>query len=162
MRPHIQAIVDNILDSVRCERRMDIIKDLAIQLPITALGEILGLPFSGQIHVRGRADDLLAFQGVNKPGEVVPERAQNASVELREYLTGHINGKRARPCEDLLSQLVAVESEGEKLSGQELIFTCVTLLVAGSETTTSLIGNGICILLRFPIICDFYRMTRPF
>ena len=150
MRPRIQTVVNGLLDSVEGAGQMDVIKDLAVSLPITVLGSILGVPPADQVHVKGWADDLLAFQGINKPTERVLERSQKALVEIRDYLTVLIGDRSTRPREDLLSQLVAVEAEGEKLSRRELIYTCITLLVAGHETTTSLIGNGIYTLLRHP------------
>jgi pimeloyl-[acyl-carrier protein] synthase len=100
---------------------------------------------------------LLAFQGINKPGEAILEHSQKALIEIRQYLSDLIDEKRRQPREDLLSQLVAAESAGEKLSQQELLYTCITLLVAGHETTTSFIGNGIYTLLHHP---DQWRLLQ--
>jgi hypothetical protein len=108
------------------------------------------VPLGDQVHVKDWADGLLAFQGSNKPGEALLARSQKALVEIREYLTELIKERRRQPREDLLSHLVAAESEGEKLTEQELVYTCITLLVAGHETTTSFIGNGIYTLLSHP------------
>ena len=99
---------------------------------------------------KGWADDLLAFQGVNKPAVELLERSQRALVEIRAYLSELIKQKRREPLQDLLSALVAAESEGGRLSENELVNSCITLLVAGHETTTSLIGNGLYTLLRHP------------
>jgi hypothetical protein len=150
MRPRMQEIVNGLLDSVQPAGEMDVIKDLAIPLPVTVLAEIFGVPKS-DIHLfKGWADDLLTFQGVNKPALELLERAQTAVVEIRAYLGELIEVKRRQPGQDLLSELVAAESEGDKLSATELVNSCITLLVAGHETTTSLIGNGIYTLLRHP------------
>jgi cytochrome P450 len=157
MRPRIQAIIDEILDSVQPDGQMDVIRDLAVPLPFSVLGGILGVPLSDQAHVKGWADGLLAFQGINKPGEAILEHSQKALIEIRQYLTELINEKRRQPREDLLSQLVAAESAGEKLSEQELLYTCITLLVAGHETTTSFIGNGLYTLLHYP---DQWRLLQ--
>jgi len=67
---------------------------------------------------------------------------------MREYLRALIQKRRNEPGEDLVSELVAVEQSGERLTENELVNTCVTLLVAGHETTTSLIGNGLFLLLQ--------------
>ena len=96
------------------------------------------------------ADELLAFQGVNRPPQAVLERSQSALLAMRSYLTDLVNEKRRRPAEDLISQLVAVEAEGTKLTEQELVSTCVQMLGAGHETTTSLIGNGLYLILSHP------------
>ena len=157
MRPRIQAIVDELLDSVQPDGQMDVIKDLAVPLPFRVLGHILGVPISDQAQVKAWADGLLAFQGINKPGEAILEHSQDALIGIRQYLTDLIKEKRRQPGEDLLSQLVAAESEGERLSEQELIYTSITLLVAGHETTTSFIGNGVYTLLHHP---DQWRLLQ--
>ncbi len=155
MRPRIQAITNELLDSAQQNGRMDIMKDLAIPLPVTVLAEIFGVPKSDLSLFKGWADDLLAFQGVNKPPEATLERSQKALVQIRAYMAGLIEERRRQPREDLLSALVA--AEGGALSGSELLNTCITLLVAGHETTTSLIGNGIYTILRHP---DQWRLLQ--
>jgi cytochrome P450 len=150
MRPRMQEIVNELLDAVQQAGRMDVIKDLAIPLPVTVLSEILGVPKSDVGLFKGWADDLLAFQGVNKPAVEILRRSQKAILGIRGYLGELLKEKRLHPGEDLLSQLAAAESEGDKLSESELLNSCITLLVAGHETTTSLIGNGIDALLRHP------------
>jgi cytochrome P450 len=157
MRPRIQAIIDQLIDAVQENKRMDVIKDIAFPLPFSVLGSILGVPFSDQMDVKDWADGLLLFQGSNKPREEILERSQRSLVSIRAYLTELVQERRRRPREDLLSKLVAAESEGNKLSEQELIYTCITLLVAGHETTTSLIGNGLYALLRHP---DQWQLLR--
>jgi cytochrome P450 len=150
MRPRIQGITDELLDAVKPEGRMDVVKDLAIPLPVTVLAEIFGVPKPDLGLFKGWADDLLAFQGVNKPAIELLERSQKALLEIRAYLGGLIKQKRREPGQDLLSALVAAESEGGKLTETELLYSCITLLVAGHETTTSLIGNGLYVLLSHP------------
>ena len=157
MRPRMQEIVKELLDAVQQAGRMDVIKDLAIPLPVTVLSEILGVPKSDVGLFKGWADDLLAFQGVNKPAVETLQRSQKAIVGIRSYLGELLKEKRVHPGEDLLSQLAAAESEGDKLSESELLNSCITLLVAGHETTTSLIGNGIDALLRHP---DQWQLLR--
>ncbi len=157
MRPRIQAIIDQILDSVQGAGQMDVIRDVAVPLPFAVLGGILGVPLSDQSHVKEWADGLLAFQGVNKPSEAILEYSQKSLIAIKGYMTELIKEKRRQPAEDLLSHLLAAESAGDKLSEQELIYTCITLLVAGHETTTSFIGNGIYTLLNHP---DQWRLLQ--
>jgi hypothetical protein len=148
MRPRIQTIVNELLESGMRQGRMDFIKDLAIPLPVTVIAETFGVPKTDLNLFKGWADDMLASQGVNKPAVPLLERSQKALVETRAYLTDLIKETRLRPRRDLLSDLVAAESEGDKLSEPELLNSCITLLVAGHETTTALTGNGIYTLLR--------------
>lgn len=152
MRPRIQAIVDGLLDAVEADGEMEVIEDLAFALPVIVLCDILGLPLSDRLLFKNWADRLLAFQGVNKPSERTLELAQQALVEAETYLVERIEHIRTDPHaqEGLLSRMVAAESTGDSLTQDELIQTVVTLLVAGHETTTALIGNGLMTLLRHP------------
>ena len=126
-------------------------------MPVTVLSEIFGVPKSDVNLFKGWADDLLAFQGVNKPPPEVIHRSQRALLAIRAYLGDRIREKRRQPGEDLLTQLAAVESEGDRLTEAELLNSWITLLVAGHETTTSLIGNGVYTLLRHP---DQWRLLQ--
>ncbi|MBN9617953.1 MAG: cytochrome P450 [Acidobacteriales bacterium] len=157
MRGRIQTIVDDLVNTGLDKGGMDVIADIAIALPFAVLARILGTPPEDQHLFKKWADDLLSFQGVNKPGEEILERAQKALVEIRAYLADLIIEKRRNPREDLMSLLVVAESEGNRLSQTELINTGITLLVAGHETTTSLIGNGIYLLLRHT---DQWKLLR--
>jgi len=150
MRPRIQQVVDGLLDAVQEKGRMDVVPDFAAPLPVGVIAEILGVPAADRRLFKGWADALLGFQGVNKPSEADLFRAQAGLVEIRAYLIGMIGERRRRPTQDLVSKLVAVESAGERLSEAELINTCVTLIIAGQETTISLIGNTIYLLLSNP------------
>ncbi len=160
MRPRIQQITDELLDAVRLDGKMDVVKDLAIPLPVTVLAEIFGVPKPDLGLFKGWADDLLAFQGVNKPAVELLERSQRALVEIRTYLSELVKHKRREPRQDLLSALVAAESEGGRLSEKELVNSCITLLVAGHETTTSLIGNGLYLLLSHPDQWQLLKQDR--
>ncbi len=80
--------------------------------------------------------------------QAVIERRQHAVESFGEYFAGLVEERRAHPRDDLLSALIAAEEAGDKLSGLELLATCILLLVAGHETTVNLIGNGTLALLR--------------
>jgi pimeloyl-[acyl-carrier protein] synthase len=150
MRPTIRKVVNEVIDSVVSRGQMDVIRDLAFPLPFSVLGSIMGVPNTDQDNVKFWADELLSFQGVNRPPAAVLERSQTALLAMRSYLTNLVNEKRRRPTDDLISQLVAVEAEGTRLTEQELVSTCVQMLGAGHETTTSLIGNGLFLILSHP------------
>ena len=98
MRPRIQAIIDQILDSVQGAGQMDVIRDVAVPLPFAVLGGILGVPLSDQSHVKEWADGLLAFQGVNKPSEAILEYSQKSLIAIKGYMTELIKeGGDSRP-----------------------------------------------------------------
>jgi cytochrome P450 len=150
LRPRIQELVEALLDAAPSSGPIDIIRVLASPLPATVIAQIVGAPAEEAHLFKIWADDILAFQGLNRPPLEVLARAQRGIVDMRAYLTDLIAQRRRQPQDDLLSSLVAVESEGERLSPDELVSTCVTLLVAGHETTMSLIGNGLLSLLQNP------------
>lgn len=150
MRPQIQMIVDDLLDGMEPRGHAEFIEEFAFALPVTVLATILGVPRSDAPRFRRWADDLLAFQGRNKPAAETLMTSQAMLIEARAYLADLIATKRTSPDASVLSQLVAAEAEGDKLSMDELLSTTVTFLVAGHETTTSLLGNGLLTLLQHP------------
>lgn len=162
MRPRIEAIVDQLLDEVEADGGMEAIGSFAFSLPALVLCDLLGLPASDRHLFRDWADRTLAFQGRNKPSEASLLGAQEALGEVTAYLLEHIEQIRRDPeaYEGLLSRLVAAESTGDSLTQDELIQTVFTLLVAGHETTTSLIGNGLLTLLQHRDQWDVLREDR--
>ncbi len=150
MRPKIRKIVSDVIDSVEPRGRMDVIRDLAYPLPFSVLGTIMGLPDKRQDEIKHWADEILLFQGVNRPPVELLERSQAALLAMRSFLFELVSEKRRNPGDDVISQLVAAEAEGNRLTEQELVYTCVTIMGAGHETTTSLIGNGLFTILSHP------------
>jgi cytochrome P450 len=152
MRPHIQEIVDGLLDRVEGARGMDVIEDLAYPLPVTVICEMLGVPTADRdVFKQWSADIARSLDAAILPaGSEVITRGQEAGEALREYFRSLIAVRRKRPQPDLLSALIAAEEQGDKLSEPELVATCALLLIAGHETTVNLIGNGLFALLRHP------------
>jgi cytochrome P450 len=150
LAPRIQQIADELLDAAGDDGGMEVIESLGFALPVTVLAEILGAPRSDRNLFRRWADGVLPFQGRNKPELEVLLLAQDTIVEMRAYLHDAIRRRRESPGTDLLSEMVRAEAEGDRLSESEIVNTCITLLVAGHETTTSLIGNGLALLLADP------------
>lgn len=150
MRPRIQSIVDRIFDRAAADGGMEVIADLAWELPSTVLADLLGAPPEARPLFRDWTDEILAFQGVNRPSEQVLYVAQRALVDAKAYLKAMVDQRRREPGEDLLSHLVRAEADGERLTEAELLNTCITLMTAGQETTTALLGNGIHLMLTHP------------
>lgn len=141
-RPRIQQIVDEILDGWAGESEIDVIETLAYPLPIRVICELLGVP--GSDHDRWRAWAV---------GIVAPdlEEIARAARGLVGYMRELVAAKRAAPGGDVLSTLVhAQEEDGDRLSDEELISLGITILLAGHETTVSLLGNGLLLLLTNP------------
>ena len=150
MKPRIQETVDGLIDAALATGHMDIVHEFASPLPISVIAQILGVPRSDHHLFQIWADDLLAFQGVNKSSEDDLQRAQKAIMHMRPYIHDMMEERRRQPREDLISKFVAAESESGRISEPEMISTCVTLFVAGQETTISLISNTIYTLLSHP------------
>ena len=147
--PRVQEIVDELLDSVAGKERFDLIRDFAFPLPVIVIAEMLGIPAEDRDRFDVWSNDLaLAVEPLLSVEEV--ERVERASDEIVAYFEGIIERRRERPEDDLLSALLAAEEEGERLSHDELLGTLMLLLVAGNETTRSLIGNGMLALLKHP------------
>jgi cytochrome P450 len=150
MRPHIQRIVDDLLDAVQAKGEMDAIRELAHPLPIMVIAQMLGLPAEERGRFKEWSDDLFAILGSVPHAPELMERAAQSLAELTAYLTTLSEGRRLQPQNDLLSALVGVVEKGERLTQEELIANVTILLSAGHETTSNLIGNGLLALLRNP------------
>ncbi|HLF74586.1 MAG TPA: cytochrome P450 [Anaerolineales bacterium] len=150
MRPHVQQIVDRLLDAVQNRGEMDAIRDLAHPLPLLVIAQMLGLPAEERLRFKQWSDDLFAILGSVPHAPELMERAARSLAELTAYLTALSQERRAQPQSDLLSALVGVAEKGERLTQEELIANVTILLSAGHETTSHLIGNGLLALLRHP------------
>jgi cytochrome P450 len=152
LRPHIQGIVDGLLAKVEGRGEMDLIEEFAYPLPVRVICEMLGVPVAD--HERFKQWGLDIARGLDAimlpPDSEVAQRSMAGRRALAAYFRELIAERRAAPREDMLSALIAAEEAGDKLNEDELMATCLLLLVAGHETTVNLIGNGSLALLRHP------------
>ena len=126
---------------------IDLARDLAVPLPALVIAELLGIPDRDQLAFGGWADALLRRdQGV----PATMDRARQASADLSAYLAEIIAERRRRPTDDLIGVLVRAADENEGMDDEELLGFCRLLLIAGNETTSHLIGNGLIALARHP------------
>jgi len=148
LRPHIQSIVDGLLDAVGDAGRMDLVTDFAYLFPTTVIARMLGVP----LEDRDRFIDWA--NGINAPHmtrRVEPDRFRDAQRELlglKEYFRRLYRKRLEKPQDDLMSRLAVASVEGDRFTEEELLATNVTLVMAGFESTMSLIGNGMLALLR--------------
>jgi cytochrome P450 len=145
----MQEIADELLDALPEPGRMDVVADFAVPFPIIVIAEMLGIPATDRARFKPWSTDIAAtLSGPFLPPEVL-ERSVRSSNELADYFRVQISRRRVEPRDDLLSALCAVEEQGDLLSEDELIATCILLLIAGNETTTNLIGSGMLTLLEY-------------
>lgn len=149
LRPQIEALVDEMLDQVADRGEMEVVRDLAYPLPATVIALMLGAPPEDRDRFKQWSDDIVALQESDLAPETV-RQARHSIEEMKLFLADLLRQRRAKPEDDLLSNLAAVEEDGRALTTDELLATCVTLLIAGHETTTSLIASGLLTLLRHP------------
>ena len=163
LEPRIREVADQLLTAAAVKgdgqagpagtRQLEVVSQLAYPLPVRIISELLGVPAGDHARFAGWSASLvhsLQPQFIAADRAPAAAAAQQARLEFADYFRELIAARRARPAEDLLSELIHAEDDGQRLGEQELIATCVLLLVAGHETTVSLISNAILALLRHP------------
>jgi cytochrome P450 len=147
LRPRVQEIADALLDRITPRGSADLVGEFALPLPITVIGELLGVPEADRDRFRGWTDEML--DRPFDPGSDIA-RVTEGRERMHGYLSDLVAAKRTYPADDLLTDLVQASDEGERLDAQELLAMTFLLLIAGYVTTVSLVGNGTLALLRRP------------
>jgi cytochrome P450 len=153
LEPAIAAMADRLLDAM-ADRGADgsaveFMHDFAYLLPVTVICELIGIPETDREDFRPLARDLASVFEITDAATMPAINA--AAVELLAYFTGLAARRRAEPRDDLLSDLIAISDSGDgRLTDAELLHNLTLLLVAGFETTTNLLGNGLQIVLHDP------------
>ena len=151
LRSRVEELVGACLDSWKPGDIVDVIAELAYPVPLTIICELLGIEEDRRSLVQEWSTWLAQSidPGVLRSPEL-NERINTAQAEFVEEIRARIIVRRNNPGDDLFSQLVLAEADGDHLSEKELLGLAVLLLVAGHETTVSLIGNALHALLRSP------------
>ena len=146
-------IAERLLDDALAKREVDLVQALTYPLPVTVIAEIIGIPAEDRERFKKWSDEAVAHLGLAFMAGLDPERIRRQLAlfeEMRAYLVPLAEERRAAPREDLLTGLVRAEHEGSRLSYDEMLSMLVLLLVAGNETTTTLIGNSALELMARP------------
>jgi cytochrome P450 len=146
LEPAVRAIADNLLDDLETagpDATVDLVEGYAHPLPFRVIGELLGIPAADRPRLHAWFQVLLTGWAGDPPPEAV-EASDGIVACLREL----VDAKRNSPADDLVSVLVAAEDDA--LTTQELLSSLFQLVVAGHDTTASLIGNGVVALLDHP------------
>jgi len=149
LESRIREIAKNLIDAAERKGEFDVMADLANPLPVMVISDLLGVPPEEYQQFKKWSDKIIEADNT-LPGMPIPDEIKNAFSELRSYFVDEIARRRKNPGTDLVSALVAAHDESEALSADELLQFLVLLLLAGNETTTNLIGNGMLALGRNP------------
>src|SRR5271166_1996726 len=149
LRPRVEELTDARMQLLAAKGEADAIAVLAIPLPLTLMGELLGIPPDDCERCRELVEATIAADRPDAPKELI-DRAQCAGDTLQAYFIDLIARRQKAPGDDLLSTLVAISDQGDRLTRDELISMAVLLFIAGFTTTANLIGNGLLALLKHP------------
>ena len=149
LRPRIEALAASLLDAQPERGEWDLMAGLAQPLPVIVIAELLGIPPEDHAQFKVWSERIAQSTDL-MPGAATIESIRGATRELVDYFGGFIEDRRRAPREDLISALVGAETDGRRLTGEEVLAFAILLLVAGNETTTNLIGCGMRALLAHP------------
>jgi cytochrome P450 len=150
LKPRIQELTDSLLDKVQASGEMEVRAEFAYPLPITVIAALLGVDLEMADQLRLWTDSLSTLLGAPDPTREMFEEANRSVVERDRYILGVAANRRSQPKDDLITALVNVEENGEKLTAEDICSVCGVLLSAGHETSANLICNGLLALLRNP------------
>jgi cytochrome P450 len=150
LEPRIAATAGRLLAGLRERGGGDFIAEFATPLPVLVIAEMLGVPVEDEALFRRWSGDFMSSVDAARAGEESRRLQREALRGLTGYFEGLIRARRARRGDDLLSALIDARDAGGRLSEEELVGSCVLLLITGHETTTHLLGNGLYTLLRHP------------
>ncbi|WP_369132244.1 cytochrome P450 [Modestobacter sp. I12A-02662] len=154
LRPWVQELADSLVDRL-VERSggstpVDVLSGMAEELPVAVIAELLGVPAADRPLLRPWSNAIVKMYEYGRTTQV-EDAAERAAAEFVAYLRDLAADRRRSPGEDLLTHLVTVrDSDGDRLTEDELVTTCILLLNAGHEATVNVSGNGLLALLEHP------------
>lgn len=159
LAPKIREFTTHLLDHAANKGELELMRDLAVPLPVMVIAEMLGVPAADYERFKDWSDRIVESDNTI-PGMPLPPSVANAFQALKEFFVEEIAQRRRSPGPDLVSALVAARDEADALTEDELIAFVILLLLAGNETTTNLIGNGTLALMRNPEQMAMLRQDR--
>lgn len=145
LEPQIEALTHELIDRLP-EGEFDLLTEFCQPLPVIVICRLLGVPEDMAQQLLDWSNDMVAMYQARRD-RAIEDAAAKAATEFSEFLTRYIDERRKDPRDDLITRLIQAEEDGEKLSHEELITTCVLLLNAGHEATVHTMGNGLKLIL---------------
>ena len=158
-RPRIQAIVGDLLAHIEPGQPVDFVQAMAFPLPVLVVSEILGFPPEDRQQVRLWTTDVALpfFLALGLDAREKWARAERAAKEFGAYARDLIADRKRQPRDDLISAMVQAEHRGDFLNEDEVMANTVLLMIAGHETTSNLLANGLLTFMRHPEQIDLLR-----
>ena len=148
LRPFMRGVLGGLIDGVGPAGRCDLVADVCEPYPIPIICELLGAPKSDWKLFSLWATDIFRMFNTDA-AEQIP-LIENAMRELDAYVREMIDDRRSRPSDDLLSRLIAVEEEGDRMSTDELVMMVAAVLMAGTDTTRNQLACSVALLVQHP------------
>ncbi len=150
MHTNIAQTVDHLFAQMKTEQPVDFMREVAVLLPAYVILDMLSVPRADFEKIKVWSDDLRLFIGSAQSEPDKYTRARSGADQMSEYFRNIIRMRREQPAEDVVSKMIAARVDGNGLSEDELVATCMLVLFGGHETTTSLLGNAVKALLDHP------------
>ncbi len=149
MRPRLALLCDGLIDEMLAQGNPNFLEAYATPIPVIAIAQLLGVPVEMKDWLLKWSHMMVQMYMLGRTPEQELQAVQ-ASKEFVAYLRDLVTQRRVQPAEDLITLLINAEEQGDKLSEDELIASCILLLNAGHEATVNVIGNGTRALLTHP------------
>ena len=153
MWPRVEVLANELIDDFAHAGRVDLLPAYAEKIPVIIIAEMLGVPASMADQLLEWSHKMVAMYQYNRDRKT-EDHAVAATLAFSDFIRGHIENRRTQPADDLISVLIAAEQQGDKLSHDELVTTCILLLNAGHEATVHGIGNAVKAILENNIDVD--------
>ena len=150
----VQELSHQLIDAFPDEP-FDLLPAFATKIPVIIIARLLGVPESMADQLLKWSNDMVAMYQASRTHETEVQAA-TSSKEFADFIRRYVEEKRSSPGDDLLTELIAAEEDGEKLSTDELISTCILLLNAGHEATVHTIGNSVKTVLEHGLNPDWF------
>ncbi|EYF04172.1 cytochrome P450 [Chondromyces apiculatus] len=148
LEPRIRDIAHELVDGLRGKSTFEATVEVTVPMPMIVIAEMLGVAPERRADFKRWSDDMVGSLALVRVGNAA--QLERSTQEFYAYFSEVLEERRREPREDLISQLLAAEVDGEKLTAGEVLSFANTLLIAGNETTTSLIGNALVALTDHP------------
>ncbi len=148
LRPRIEALAHQLIDDFADKGEVDLLAEFATPIPVIIIAELLGVPVEMSDQLLDWSHKMVAMYQHNRD-RAIEDAAVKATEEFAAFIETYVEKRRLEPRDDLISTLIAAEEDGEHLSMDELVTTCMLLLNAGHEATVHALGNGVKSLLEY-------------